>query len=261
MWTPAFLCDKIQIQRKCLFLDRTAGVMSMKKRKGFTMIELMVSIAIILILTSAMTVSVATYIQKTQDAKQKIQLHQDKFDIARAKVDGLLGGTTGGGATATPTPTSGGGGVATPTTAPTTAPATPTPTTAPATPTSTPTPTPTPAGTIKVGNYTVPAITGIPASFAGTKTETKGGWGEYEFNALFTIPKYTYVTYAAIYLPPGTISVIEWYSCTLEFFDPVKNIAVISIPANNTGPAIRVDYSGAQTNWANTRIFDIVQKT
>ncbi len=228
----------------------------MKSKRGFTLVEMVVVIAVILIITGVSSLTVIEAVGRANTAKDVTELHYSTdYEVARVQVDGLRSAGYGSSDAFTPVPTPDpGGGETTPT-------PTPTPTTAPPTPTATPTPTPTPAGTIVVGNYTVPTITGMPAPYAGTSTKTSNGWGEYDFNAVFTMPSYPYPTYAAIYLPPGTVDVIEWYSCTLEYFDPVTNIAVISISAYNTGPAIRVDYGLKKVNWSDTRIFDIAEKT
>ncbi len=228
----------------------------MKNNKGFTLIEMLVVVGIIVILTGAVAISIVQNVQKSRDIKTKVELHYtDGYNNAKAQVMALKSAGYGGsgGATATPTPSPTPGGTTTaPTPTPTTA------TTATPTPTSTPTPTPTP---MKVGNYTVPQITGEPAPFPNTTTAITSGTGGYDFNAAFTVPSRSYATYAAIYLPPGTIGLIEWKNCVVEAFDPVTNIAVISIGAGVTKPSIHVDYPGAKVDWTKTKIFDIAQKT
>lgn len=242
-----------------LYVVPRSGGDDMKTKRGFTLVEMVVVIAIILIITGVTSLTIIEAVSTANSAKDITELHYSTdYEAARVQVDGLRSAGYGSSDAYTPGgPTSDpGGGGTTPTSTPT-----PTPTQTPPTPTSTPTPSPTPSGSIVVGNYTVPKITGMPTPYPGTSTKTEAGWGEYDFNAKFTIPSKPYPTYAAIYLPPGTVDVIEWYSCKLEYFDPVTNIAVISIAANNTGPAIRVDYGLKKVNWSDTRIFDIAQKT
>lgn len=264
----------------------------MTSKKGFTLVEMVVTIAIILILTSTSTIVVSDMLNRTRSAEAQVQEHIDMYEVAKSQVDGQLPagyapptGTTAPSSAATGLPTSPTTTVETtaaqpesptapkdapplptdPTTTPTTAtpttaaPTTATPTTATPT-TATPTTTAPVGNSITVGTYTTPAITGIPEAFPNTTTATFKGWGEYEYNAVFTIPKASHDQYVAIYLPPGTINLIEWYSCKLEAFDASTNIAVISVAAYNDTPAIRVDYSGAKKDWSDTRVYDVAPK-
>lgn len=216
----------------------------MKTRKGFTMIELMVSIAIMLILTGAMTVSVVTYLQKTEVAKQKVQMHQDKFDIARAQVDGLLG-SGGVVTTSTPTPTPTGAGGTLPTPSPTTVPPPPPPTAA-ATPTPTPSPTPTP---------------GTPTLFPNAneaKIQKLNHDAPYEYSAILGVKSsYSYTTLWTIVVPEGTINVKYWYNCTIESI--VGNTVTIKVDPWIGNPAIKVDYNGKKSFWEAT-VTNIVAK-
>ena len=230
----------------------------MRNNKGFTLIEMIVVLAVVVIITGVTSLTVVQSINQATVAKDAAELHYGNvYNEARAQVEILRSAGYGSADAFAPVPTPGGGGGDTePTATPTPIPATPTPI-----PTSTPIPTPTPSGAIVVGNYTVPTVTGTPTAFPGTNTVTESGDGEYDFNAKFTIPQRSYPTYAAIYLPPGTIDIIVWYNCKVEYFDSDTNIAVISVGAWQTNPAIRVDYGGKEVDWKLTRIFDIVEIT
>jgi len=213
----------------------------MKTRKGFTLIEIMVAVSIMLILSTAMTVSVVTYIQKTKVANQKIALHQDKFDQARAQVDGLLGSAGDITVAPTATPTSGGGATATPTTKP----PTPTPT---ATPTATPSPTPSP---------TPATPTLFPNAKTAVVTKVKND-KPYEYSAVLGVnSSYSYATVWTIVVPEGTINVKYWYNCTIKSI--VGNVVTIEVNANIANPAIKVDYNGDQANW-DALVTNIVAK-
>ena len=61
----------------------------MKTRKGFTLIEMIISIAIIMIITAAMSVSVSSYMQRTQRAADVVDEHDERYNSAREQVEKL----------------------------------------------------------------------------------------------------------------------------------------------------------------------------
>lgn len=92
----------------------------MKNRKGFTLIEMMVSVGIILIFSTALVVSVSDYINKAKLVSANSAAHQNKYEIAKGEIENLAAinthssspGATGSenesedpGSTATGTPT------------------------------------------------------------------------------------------------------------------------------------------------------------
>lgn len=232
MWISSSLCDKIWIQRICLYIDRTAGVSNMKMRKGFTLIEMMVAIGIMLILSTAMTVSVVTYIQKTNVAQQKVQLHQDKFDQARVQVDGLLGATGDITVAPTATPTSGG------------TPATPTPVPPTPTPVLTATPTPVPP---------TPTPVPIPTPYPGTSVaepQDISSWGQpYNYRAGLTYPKNTKIQYLTLYIPTGAVLYYDWGATIVS---QGGNEAVLKVAANTTSASIFIKFPDGSPDMAIT---------
>ena len=61
-----------------------------KNKKGFTLIEMVLVIAIIVILASVMVIAVAGYIGKANTAKTKVQSHNSGVESANAVVDSVL---------------------------------------------------------------------------------------------------------------------------------------------------------------------------
>jgi len=77
----------------------------MKNKKGFTLIEIMVTIGIIIILSSILTFSLVNYFSKAQGASNSVESHQNKYDAAKSSVaalDGVSGAAASPTATATP---------------------------------------------------------------------------------------------------------------------------------------------------------------
>ena len=58
-----------------------------KNKKGFTLIEMVLVIAIILILASVLIISIGTYIQKAKDAKASVKIHNDAIASASREID------------------------------------------------------------------------------------------------------------------------------------------------------------------------------
>lgn len=205
----------------------------MKTRKGFTLIEIMVAVGIMLILSTVMTVSVVTYIQKTNVANQKIALHQDKFDVARAQVDGLLGSAGVITVIPTATPTSGGGATVTPTTEP-----------PPPTPTSTPTPTP---------SATPSPTPAVPTPYPGTSVgepQDISSWGrEYNYKAALTFPQDNKIQYLTLYIPTGAVLYFDWGA---EIVSQGGNEAVLKVPAWSTSASIFVKFPDGSPDMAIT---------
>lgn len=153
-------------------------------KKGFTLLEMMLVVAIILVLASATTVGLNNYIKRSNQRAQMAATKGQVYDQALADINGLVnlspagmpdtpptddnnnpgtgnagaGGTAGtGGGSVTVAPT------AAPTSVPTVAPETP----KPATPTPKPTATATPVPTATVAPTATPKPTTAPAGGAG----------------------------------------------------------------------------------------------
>jgi len=54
----------------------------MKSKKGFTLIEMVLVIAIIVILASVMVIAVSGYLSKAQSAKAKVESHNSDISSA-----------------------------------------------------------------------------------------------------------------------------------------------------------------------------------
>lgn len=61
----------------------------MKKKKGFTLIEMILVIALIVILTTVATSSLASYIKNARTVSSGAESHQNKYTVAKTAVDGL----------------------------------------------------------------------------------------------------------------------------------------------------------------------------
>lgn len=63
----------------------------MGQKKGFTLIEMIVTIAIILILSGVVVVSVFTWTQRTEDRVDTIDEKVEDYDHSKDEVEGWLG--------------------------------------------------------------------------------------------------------------------------------------------------------------------------
>ena len=61
-----------------------------KNKKGFTLVEMVLVIAIIVILASVLFFSVSSYLNKAKAAKSKIQTHNDAINSATSEVDAAM---------------------------------------------------------------------------------------------------------------------------------------------------------------------------
>ena len=59
---------------------------SQKNKKGFTLFEMVLVIAIIVILASVLFFSVSDYLNKAKSAKSMIQTHNDEINKANADI-------------------------------------------------------------------------------------------------------------------------------------------------------------------------------
>ena len=62
-----------------------------KNRKGFTLVEMVLVIAIIVILAAVVFFSVADYLAKARSATSKIQTHNDQINDVTAAINAELG--------------------------------------------------------------------------------------------------------------------------------------------------------------------------
>lgn len=72
-----------------------------KNKKGFTLIEMVLVIAIIVILAAVLIISVGSYITRAQQAATAIDSHNDQVGIASSAVESAIAaaGTTAAAAT------------------------------------------------------------------------------------------------------------------------------------------------------------------
>jgi len=58
-----------------------------KNKKGFTLIEMVLVIAIIVILAAVMVISVSGYLSKAQSARDNVESHNASLDSASAAIE------------------------------------------------------------------------------------------------------------------------------------------------------------------------------
>ncbi|MBR5424916.1 MAG: type II secretion system GspH family protein [Clostridiales bacterium] len=61
-----------------------------KTKKGFTLVEMVLVIAIIVILSMVIFFSVASYLGKAQSATSSVKEHNDQIETVTAEIDTLL---------------------------------------------------------------------------------------------------------------------------------------------------------------------------
>jgi type IV pilus assembly protein PilA len=61
-----------------------------KSKRGFTLIEMVIVIAIIVILASVLFFAVSEYLNRAQSAKDKISTHNQEISAAVAVIDTLI---------------------------------------------------------------------------------------------------------------------------------------------------------------------------
>lgn len=62
-----------------------------KNRKGFTLVEMVLVIAIIVILAAVVFFSVADYLNKARKATSKIEEHNSAINVVTAAIDAQIG--------------------------------------------------------------------------------------------------------------------------------------------------------------------------
>ncbi len=63
--------------------------MKKTRKKGFTLVEMMLVIAIIVILAAGFVVGISAYLNQANGAKNTVSSHNDKFSAAQSKVNAL----------------------------------------------------------------------------------------------------------------------------------------------------------------------------
>lgn len=61
-----------------------------KTKKGFTLVEMVLVIAIIVILAAVLAFSVKAYLDKAKAAASKLSTHQSKVEAVTAEIDSYL---------------------------------------------------------------------------------------------------------------------------------------------------------------------------
>ena len=186
-------------------------------RKGFTLVEMMVSIGIIVILSSVVTVSAKSYLDKTKAVGSQVESHLNNYDAAKSSVDALGRGIAATGAVSlTPTP------IPTPVT-PIPTPVTPIPT--PVTPIPTPvTPIPTPVTPIPTPTTTALPNTGAVLTDISTWNESRGNW-RVKFSGT-AITNTSFPKYVTVSFPSGTILT---YDFNADIISTTATTAVIKL--------------------------------
>jgi len=184
----------------------------------------MVSIGIIVILSSVVTVSAKSYLDKTKAVGSQVESHLNNYDAAKSSVDALGRGIAATGAVSlTPTP------IPTPVTpiptpvTPIPTPVTPIPT--PVTPIPTPvTPIPTPVTPIPTPTTTALPNTGAVLTDISTWNESRGNW-RVKFSGT-AITNTSFPKYVTVSFPSGTILT---YDFNADIISTTATTAVIKL--------------------------------
>ena len=67
-----------------------------KSKKGFTLVEMVLVIAIIVILAAVLIIGVGDYLQRAHNAADSVSEHNDEIDQVVADIDGKTGGEAAG---------------------------------------------------------------------------------------------------------------------------------------------------------------------
>lgn len=242
-----------------------------KNNKGFTLMELMVTVAIILIIGSVSITAVSSYITKSEKAAEVVAAQNNKYVNANEGVKEYMANTATHQATTSTIEThvtaeeteETESAIPSYPTYPTSSPRPTTPTTTPTTtvpPTTTPTTTVPPTTTTTVPPTTAapePSIN-IPSSaypYSSTNTTNVNGWHnghDYALDfsvwmSLFDDVNMAKTYYVTIALPTTIENVSMWYgSATIEGYG--EGYVVLKMNAWNTSAALYVD-DGAGGNY------------
>lgn len=207
----------------------------MKSKKGFTLVEMLTVLAIVIILSTALVMSVTDYIDNANTVSANASQHQNNYDTAKGQIKALSSGS-GGSATATPTPsptpTPAGGGGPLPT-------ATPTPTSTPTpTPTATPTPTPTPIPT-------PPPATGVVST-----TITNDNGTQYTADIVIKLQNNGQANTVTVAIPLGVTEVT--YNGTKITLTPGTywQTIVVVVPKSIDDFSLTMKYASDSLKWA-----------
>lgn len=218
----------------------------MKGKRGFTLVEMVLTMAIMLILLSAVTVGISQYTQRANSASEVVSSQNNRYSVAGSGVRDYL--TTAAteaytGTTTYASPTS--HATAAPTTEATTAPASietdppmaPLPSTipttaAPTTQPTTPSPTPAPSNTTSSTK---------PKQLPGTSSSVSYiDWDGKNTHIAYSIPSSNLMRYITLYVGDLANDVTVFYGCTVVAFDAETQTAVVSVGAWSNGFGVHI---------------------
>ena len=61
-----------------------------KSKKGFTLVEMVLDIAIIVILAAVLVLGIGTYLNKAKAASSSIQAHNKSFSLVNSEIDAAM---------------------------------------------------------------------------------------------------------------------------------------------------------------------------
>jgi len=238
----------------CILLCTYRGS-HMKNRKGFTLIEMMLTIGIVVILASALTTNVTQFIAGADGAGNAAESQSNKYDAAQSEAKGLGGVTVA--ATTTLATTTAVGATTTAAAGTTTTAAAVTTTTAAAVTTTTAaavTTTTAPA----VTTTTSPAVTTTTAAASSTAATSASGYpgttmtvkpitwnGEYNYEVDFGIPTHTTTQKVTFSLPKGTEVKLGWGVSSFKSTENGGKI-VFTIDAYQSNIGVYFSYNGTE---------------